>query len=153
MFLTSKKEVVEIVRSKKIYIIANLCVGALVAFGWILCRYYDDSAAADSHDAIVTIQQIKDDNQSARDDISDARNEISSAQQQLDRANSHLDTAASRAGELQDRVKQDKAVIDDCQQLVEQSRRDAAEASRIFTDVDRANKAAGAQAGSVAPST
>lgn len=153
MFLTSKKEVVEIVRSKKIYIIANLCVGALVAFGWILCRYYDDSAAADSHDAIVTIQQIKDDNQSARDDISDARNEISSAQQQLDRASSHLDTAANRAGELQDRVRQDKAIIDECQQLVDKSRRDAAEASRIFTDVDRANKAAGAQAGSVAPST
>lgn len=153
MFLSSKKEVVEIVKSKKIYIIANLCVVVAVIAVLLLCRYYDDRAATDSHNAIVTIQQITDDNQSARDDISDARNEIGSAQQQLDRASSHLDTAAKRADELQDRVRQDKAVIDDCKQLVEQGRRDAAEASGIFADVDRANKAAGAQAGSVAPST
>lgn len=119
----------------------------------LLCRYYDDRVAADSHDAIVTIQQIKDDNQSARDDISDARNEISSAQQQLDRASSHLDAAEGRVDELQGRVRQDKAVIDECKQLVEQGRRDAAEASRILKDVDAANQAAGAQASSVAPST
>lgn len=119
----------------------------------LLCRYYDDRVAADSHDAIVTIQQIKDDNQSARDDISDARNEIGSAQQQLDHAAGHIDGAAKRADELQDRVRQDKAVIDDCKQLVEQGRGDAAEASEIFADIDRANKAAGAQTGSTAPST
>ena len=119
----------------------------------LLCRYYDDRVAADSHDAIVTIQQIKDDNQSARDDISDARNEIGSAQQQLDHAAGHIDRAAKRADELQDRVRQDKAVIDDCKQLVDKSRRDAAEASGIFADIDRANKAAGAQAVSAAPST
>lgn len=153
MFLSSKKEVVEIVKSKKIYIIANLCVGALVAFGWLLCRYYDNKAAADSHDAIVTIQQIKDDNQSARDDVSNARNEISSARQQLDRTSSHLDAAAKRADELQDRVRQDAATLDECQRLIDKGRRDAAEASEIFADIDRANKAAGAQASSVAPST
>lgn len=119
----------------------------------LLCRYYDDRAAADSHDAIVTIQQIKDDNQSARDDVSNARNEISSAQQQLDRARSHLDTAAGRVDELQERTRQDKAIIDECQQLVDKSRRDAAEASGIFADIDSANQAASAQAVSAAPST
>lgn len=140
--------------NKKYSFIISIGIAVIVAaVGWALCRYYGIDADTNGNDVRTTIQQAERDNQSARDDINNAIGKINDATQQLDSAAGHIDGAAKRANELQDRARQDAATLDECQRLVEQSRRDAAEASGIFADIDRTNKAAGAQASSVAPST
>ena len=61
--------------------------------GWLLCRYYDRSAASDYRNVTDTVQQIESDNQSARSDIGHAAGSIDRATEQLDGATTALDQA------------------------------------------------------------
>lgn len=130
--------------NKKYSFIISIGIAVIVAaVGWALCRYYGIDADTNGNDVRTTIQQAERDNQSARDDIRDAISKINDATQQLDHAAGHIDGAAKRANELQDRARQDAATLDECQRLIDKSRRDAAEASILLEDIDAANQGTG----------
>lgn len=116
---------------KTIAVVLLVCLCVIV--GWFGRGYYDDRTAADGHDALGTIQQIKADNESIRNDIGSAANQIESAQTNIDAGQSDLNAAAGR-------LDADAAVIDECQGIIDACRIQLEEAKRIFADVDRENK-------------
>ena len=123
---------------KTIAVVLLVCLCVIV--GWFGRGYYDDRTAADGHDALGTIQQIKADNESIRNDIGSAANQIESAQTNIDAGQSDLNAAAGRLDEMQSRADADAAVIDECQGIIDACRIQLEEAKRIFADVDRENK-------------
>ena len=123
---------------KNISVVLLVCL--CIVIGWFGRGYYDKRTAADGHDALGTIQQIKADNESVRNDIGDAATQIDDAQANLDAGQGDLATATGRLDELQSRADADAAVLDECQGILDVSRKNIEEAKRIFADVDRENK-------------
>ena len=150
MYLPSIKEEVEkfAKNPKTIAVCIVLCLAVACAGGWLLCRHYERDAAADSHDAIVTIQSIKDDNKSARDNITDAAGQIDAAQSNIERGQADINAATRSVDELQARTDERAAVIDECQDIIAAGRRNIEEAKSIFESIDKANQRPRAQAGS-----
>lgn len=143
-----KGEVDAFVKKNKTVIIAIVLCGILACFcAWLWCRYYDRSAASDYRNVTDTVQQIESDNQSARSDIGHAAGSIDRATEQLDGATTALDQAAGTVTRLQESAAGNAAQLGECQRLVDESRRNIAEAKSIFADVDQANKSHGAQTG------
>lgn len=122
------------------FIAAFFIVLIIFTGGWLVCRYYDLGAARDGSDATVTIQQIKDDNQSARDDIKSAGDQIGEAKRGVDRAISGINDSLQSVGKLQERTGANQREIDECRNITTESRRNITEASEIFRDIDKANK-------------
>lgn len=130
-------------KKRPIYIVCVLIV-IIAAVGYLLCRHHDH-AAGNSSDAAVTIQQIKDDNQSARDDISNARSQIRDSKQGIDGTITRIDESLQSIERLQESTAENARKIDDCRNLVGEGRRNLEEASRILRDVDKANQINGTQ--------
>lgn len=128
-----KEEVDKIAENKKTLIVSCVVLVFVFAFGWLLCRYYDGRARADSADVARTVQSVKDDNQRARENVSTATEQIRQAGQQLDSLAESID-ASERT------VDDNKAVIDDSRQLIESSQRSLEQAESILGDIDRANQ-------------
>lgn len=128
-----KEEVDKIAENKKALIVSCVVLVLVFAFGWLLCRYYDGRARADSADVTRTVQSVKDDNQRARENVSTATEQIRQAGQQLDSLAESID-ASERT------VDDNKAVIDDSRQLIESSQRSLEQAESILSDIDRANQ-------------
>ena len=102
-----KEEVGTLAKNPKVRIaIAVILVCLVFASGWLLCRYYDRTAAADGADVTRTVQSVKDDNQRARDSIGTATEQIRQAGQQLDSVTDSIDAG-------QRTVDENKAIIDD----------------------------------------
>ena len=80
-------------------------------------------------------------------DIGHAAGSIDRATEQLDGATTALDQAAGTVTRLQESAAGNAAHLAECQRLVDESRRNIAEAKSIFADVDQANKSHGAQTG------
>ena len=136
-----KEEVGTLAKNPKVRIaIAVILVCLVFASGWLLCRYYDHTAAADGADVTRTVQSVKDDNQRARDSIGTASEQIRQAGQQLDNVTDSIDAG-------QRTVDENKAIIDDSRQLIESSKRSLETAESILRDIDRANQISGTQAG------
>ena len=134
-----KEEVGILAKNPKVRIaVAVILVCFVFAGGWLLCRHYDRTAAADGADVIRTVQSVKDDNQRARDSIGTAAEQIRQAGQQLDSVADSID-AGKRT------VDENKAVIDDSRQLIESSKRSLETAESILRDIDRANQISGTQ--------
>ena len=132
-----KEEVDTLAKNPKVRIaVAFILVCLVFDSGWLLCRHYDRTAAADGAD--VTRQSVKDDNQRARDSIGTAAEQIRQAGQQLDSLAESID-ASERT------VDENKAVIDDSRQLIESSKRSLETAESILRDIDRANQISGTQ--------
>ena len=121
---------------KTIAVVLLVCLCIVV--GWVVRGYYDDRAA-NSDNALGTIQQIKTDNESIRNDIGSAANQIESAQANIDAGQSDIAAASGRLNELQERADADAAVLDECQGIIDTCRIQLEEAKRIFADVDREN--------------
>lgn len=128
-----KEEVDKIAENKKPLIVSCVILILVFAFGWLLCRYYDGRARAESADVTRTVQSVKDDNQRARENVSAATEQIRQAGQQLDSLAESID-ASERT------VDDNKAVIDDSRQLIESSQRSLEQAESILGDIDRANQ-------------
>lgn len=128
-----KEEVDKIAENKKTLIVSCVVLVLVLAFGWLLCRYYDSRAREDSADVTRTVQSVKDDNQRARENISTATEQIRQAGQQLDSLAESID-ASERT------VDDNKAVIDDSRQLIESSQRRLEQAESILREIDRANQ-------------
>lgn len=129
-----KEEVGTLAKNPKVRIaVAVILVCLVFAGGWLLCRKYDCTAAADGADVTRTVQSVKDDNQRARDSIGTAAEQIRQAGQQLDSVADSID-AGKRT------VDENKAVIDDSRQLIESSKRSLETAESILRDIDRANQ-------------
>lgn len=144
-----KEEVDAFVKKNKTVIIAIVLCGILACFGaWLLCRYYDRSAASDYRNVTDTVQQIERDNQSARSDIGHAAGSIERAEKQFNRATTALDQAAGTATRLQESTAGNATQLDECQRLVDEGRRNIAEAKSIFADIDQSNQVNGTQTGS-----
>ena len=79
-------------------VIACVLIVVIIAVG--VCYLYDRNATADGSNAIRTVQQIKDDNQSARDDIDTARVEIRHSNQEPKPAVGNLLPTASKPAYL-----------------------------------------------------
>lgn len=148
MYLSQLKKEVDKFGYKKILICAGFCLAVACTGTWLLYRYYEHDAAADSHDTTVTIQSIADDNHTARDDIDAAAGQIDAAEEQFDGATTALDRSTESATRLQNSVAGNSAQLDECQDIIAASRRNIEEAKSIFADVDNANQINGAQAGS-----
>lgn len=133
MYLPLKEEVDKIAENKKTLIVSCVVLVFVFAFGWLLCRYYDGRARADSADVTRTVQSVKDDNQRARENVSTATEQIRQAGQQLDSLAESID-ASERT------VDDNKAVIDDSRQLIESSQRSLEQAESILGNIDRANQ-------------
>ena len=134
-----KEEVGTLAKNPKVRIaIAVILVCLVFASGWLLCRYYDHTAAADGADVARTVQSVKDDNQRARDSIGTASEQIRQAGQQLDNVTDSIDAG-------QRTVDENKAIIDDSRQLIESSKRSLETAESILRDIDRANQISGTQ--------
>ena len=144
-YLSSIKEEVDKFGYKKILICAGFCLAVACTGTWLLYRYYEHDAAADSHDAMVTIQSVEDDNHAARDDIDAAAGQIDAAQSNIERGQADIDTATRSVDELQARTDERATVIDECQDIIAASRRNIEEAKSIFADIDKANQRPGAQ--------
>ena len=126
-----KEEVDKIAENKKTLIVSCVVLVLVLAFGWLLCRYYDSRAREDSADVSRTVQSIEDDNQRARENVSTATEQIGQAGQQLDSLAESIDERT---------VNDNKAVIDDSRQLIESSQRSLEQAESILSDIDRANQ-------------
>lgn len=136
-----KEEVGILAKNPKVRIaIAVILVCLVFASGWLLCRHYGRTAAADGADVTRTVQSVKDDNQRARDSIGTASEQIRQAGQQLDSVADSIDAG-------QRTVDENKAIIDDSRQLIESSKRSLETAESILRDIDRANQISGTQAG------
>ena len=134
-----KEEVGTLAKNPKVRIaVAVILVCLVFAGGWLLCRKYDRTTAADGADVTRTVQSVKDDNQRARDSIGTAAEQIRQAGQQLDSVADSID-AGKRT------VDENKAVIDDSRQLIESSKRSLETAESILRDIDRANQISGTQ--------
>lgn len=134
-----KEEVGTLAKNPKVRIsLACILVCLVFASGWLLCRYYDRTAAADGADVTRTVQSVKDDNQRARDSIGTASEQIRQAGQQLDNVTDSIDAG-------QRTVDENKAIIDDSRQLIESSKRSLETAESILRDIDRANQISGTQ--------
>ena len=134
-----KGEVGTLAKKPKVRIADAVILVCLVfASGWLLCRYYDRTAAADGADVTRTVQSVKDDNQRARDSIGTATEQIRQAGQQLDNVTDSIDAG-------QRTVDENKAIIDDSRQLIESSKRSLETAESILRDIDRANQISGTQ--------
>lgn len=128
-----KEEVDKIAENKKTLIVFCIVLIFVFAFGWLLCRYYDNCAREDSANVVRTVQSVKDDNQRARENIGAATEQIRQAGQQLDSLTNSID-ASKRT------VDDNKTVIDDSRQLIESSQRSLEQAESILSDIDRANQ-------------
>ncbi len=134
-----KEEVGTLAKNPNVRIaVAVILVCLVFASGWLLCRHYDRTAAADGADVTRTVQSVKDDNQRARDSIGTATEQIRQAGQQLDNVTDSIDAG-------QRTVDENKAIIDDSRQLIESSQRSLETAESILRDVDRANQISGTQ--------
>jgi peptidoglycan hydrolase CwlO-like protein len=122
------------------YGLCILLVIIVCSCGWLLHRHYTAAGESTGHDAEVTVQSAERDNQSARNDIGNAANQIESAQSDLDRAGADIDSASESVGQLQESVDSNQRTISECNNLLESSRSDIAEARGIFADIDRANQ-------------
>lgn len=130
-------------KKRPIYIACVLIV-IIAAVGYLLCRHHD-RAAGNGSNAAVTIQQVKDDNQSARDDIKSARDKIGDAKQGIDGTITRIDDSLQSIERLQESTAENARKIDDCRNLVGEGRRNLEEASRILRDIDKANQIKGTQ--------
>ena len=130
-------------KKRPLYIACVLIV-IVAAVGYLLCRHYDHTAG-NSGNAVVTIQQIKDDNQSARDDIKSAGDKIRESTEDIDGTIARIDDSLQSIERLQESTAENARKIDDCRNLVGEGRRNLEEASRILRDVDKANQINGTQ--------
>ena len=130
-------------KKRPIYIACVLIV-IIAAVGYLLCRHHD-RAAGNGSNAVITIQQIKDDNQSARDDIKSAGKQIGDAKQGIDRAITGIDNSLQSVERLKESTAENARKIDDCRNLVGEGRRNLEEASRILGDINKTNKINGTQ--------
>ena len=124
--------------------IACVLIVIVAAVGYLLCRHHD-RAAGNGSDAVITIQQVKDDNQSARDDISNARNQIRDSKQGIDGTITRIDDSLQSIERLKESTAENAREIDDCRNLVGEGRRNLEEASRILRNIDEANQINGTQ--------
>lgn len=125
---------------KNNYQVVITCVLIVIILAVGVCYLYDRNATADGSNAIRTVQQIKDDNQSARDDIDAARVEIRHSNEELDRAISGVDNALQSTSRIQESVRDNEREIGQSRTIITESRRNLAEAESIFRDVDAANQ-------------
>lgn len=110
------------------------------------CLYTANRTANDYNHVTDTVQSIESDNQQARQQIGNATAEINSAQKQLGRSIQRTDRITERTQQAKKRVDSNSKIIGECQNLIDASRRDTAEARSIFKAVDERNKITGAQA-------
>lgn len=113
-------------------IVAILCIV-------FLCIFHDSRSAADadSSDVTRTVQQLKDESNTARTQLNNARSELRNGQERAD-------DAQKTAGRLQTRNEQSGEVITNSQRLIGEIRAE-------FTDIDRANGITETQTGSQEP--
>lgn len=113
-------------------IVAILCV-------ILFCVFHDSRSAADADGADVTrtIQQIKDESNTARTELDNTRTELRNGQ-------ARADDAEKTTGRLQDSNEQSRAVIEDSQRLLGEIRDE-------FADIDRTNGITETQTGNQEP--
>ena len=130
-------------KKRPLYIACVLIV-IIAAVGYLLCRHHD-RAAGNGGNAAVTIQQIKDDNQSARDDIKSAGDKIRESAADIDGTITRIDDSLQSIERIQKSTAENTREIDDCRNLVGEGRRNLEEASRILRDIDKENQINGTQ--------
>jgi peptidoglycan hydrolase CwlO-like protein len=133
---------------KRYIIIAVVLVVSLCTGAWLLHRYYDRSAAADGHDATVTVQQIERDNERARDDVDESQNINRDTQAELDCGQTDIAAAQQSASRLSDSLDERAAAIESAEQQIDRSEQLISEERGIFADIENANPGIRAQAGS-----
>lgn len=121
-----KEEVDKIAESKKTFIVSCVVLILVLAFGWLLCRHYDNLERADRDNVRATIRNAQELNRDAQTELDRARTANQSAESANQNAQRAADDLADSAGKLSDLNQSDADAID--------------AAERVFNDVERANQ-------------
>lgn len=121
-----KEEVDKIAESKKTFIVSCVVLILVLAFGWLLCRHYDNRERADSDNVRATVRNAQELNRDAQTELDRARAANQDAADANQNAQRAADDLADSAGKLSDLNQSDTDAID--------------AAERVFSDVERANQ-------------
>lgn len=123
-----KEEVDKIAGNKKTLIVSCVVLVFVFAFGWLLCRHYDNIERADSDNVTQTVRDIENINRDAQTKFDEAR----TANQRAERANQNAQRAADSLADSNTKLSElngsDAAAVD------------AAES--VFRDIDSASQCA-----------
>ena len=121
-----KEEVDKIAENKKTLIVSCVVLVFVFAFGWLLCRHYDNLERADRDNVRATIRNAQELNRDAQTELDRARAANQDAADANQNAQRAADDLADSAGKLSGLNQSDADAID--------------AAERVFNDVERANQ-------------
>lgn len=126
MYLPLKEEVDKIAENKKTLIVSCIVLVLVFAFGWLLCRYYDNLERADRDNVRATIRNAQELNRDAQTELDRARAANQDAADANQNAQRAADDLADSTTKLSDLNRSDADAINT--------------AERVFNDVERANQ-------------
>lgn len=121
-----KEEVDKIAESKKTFIVSCVVLILVLAFGWLLCRHYDNLERADRDNVRATIRNAQELNRDAQTELNRARTANQSAESANQNAQRAADDLADSTAKLSDLNRSDADAID--------------AAERVFNDIERADQ-------------
>lgn len=120
-------------------IICVICIVAVIAASWLVCRYYGNVGRNASRNATESVQQIEGNNDAARSANNEAKQLGQSAQTELDRGQADIDSAHESTRRLSDSFNERTELINEAINQLSNSKRLIDEERGIFADIDRAN--------------
>lgn len=131
-------EIKEFCKNHLVDIVISASVLFFVLGCWLL--YTANRTANDNYNVTQSIQQAERDNREANKQVGNAAGEIKYAQGKLNDGIKRTDEISGTVKRAKKRIDDDTEIIGECQNLIDASRRDTAEARSIFEDIDRANQ-------------
>lgn len=120
-------------------IICIVCIVAVIATSWFVCRYYRNVGRNASRNAAESVQQIENNNNAARSANREAQQLSQSAQAELDSGQADIDSAHESVRRLSNSLDECTELANEAIEQLGNSQRLVDEERDIFADIDRAN--------------